>query len=173
MPFYRRLLGRTAALAVLSWLVVALVLHLRAERKLSTQSWSRPDSTGLSRAGIAIAGSKSSNTASASQDDAGNINRRTAVVVAKTASENATWLDEYFPQWEKNIYNVDGRAKKSKKLMNKGRESMVYLRYVIGSYVGFLASTWGQLRWDRGVLILPLLKARILRASCAWTKADS
>jgi hypothetical protein len=132
MSFYRRLPGRTAALALLSWLLVALVLHLRAERQLSTQHWPSSDTTGLSSPGTAIADSASSNTAHTFQADAG---KSTAVVVAKTAFENATWLDDYFPQWEKNVYNVGDRVKKPK-FMNKGRESMVYLRCVIGSNMG-------------------------------------
>jgi hypothetical protein len=53
--------------------------------------------------------------------------RRTAVVVASQASENATWLQEYFPQWEKNIYRVDDPEAPLTVPKNKGRESMVYL----------------------------------------------
>lgn len=53
--------------------------------------------------------------------------RRTAIVVASQASENATWLNEYFPQWEKNIYRVDDPDAPLTVPKNKGRESMVYL----------------------------------------------
>ncbi|KAF2126795.1 hypothetical protein P153DRAFT_70073 [Dothidotthia symphoricarpi CBS 119687] len=60
--------------------------------------------------------------------------RRTAVVVASQASENATWLDEYFPQWEKNIYRVDDPQAPLTVPKNKGRESMVYLTYIIDHY---------------------------------------
>jgi hypothetical protein len=56
--------------------------------------------------------------------------RRTAVVVASQSSENATWLEEYFPQWEKNIYHVDDPSAALTVPKNKGRESMVYLTYV-------------------------------------------
>jgi hypothetical protein len=56
--------------------------------------------------------------------------RRTAVVVASQASENATWLEEYFPSWEKNIYRVDDADAPLTVPKNKGRESMVYLTYV-------------------------------------------
>jgi len=56
--------------------------------------------------------------------------RRTAVVVASQASENATWLNEYFPSWEKNIYRVDDAKAPLTVPKNKGRESMVYLTYV-------------------------------------------
>jgi len=55
---------------------------------------------------------------------------RTAVVVASQASENATWLEEYFPSWEKNIYRVDDPEAPLTVPKNKGRESMVYLTYV-------------------------------------------
>jgi hypothetical protein len=57
--------------------------------------------------------------------------RRTAVVVAAQASENATWLNEYFPEWEKNIYRVDNASAPLTVPKNKGRESMVYLTYVL------------------------------------------
>lgn len=53
--------------------------------------------------------------------------RRTAVVVASQASENATWLEEYFPSWEKNIYRVVNPEAPLTVPKNKGRESMVYL----------------------------------------------
>ncbi|KAH8724088.1 hypothetical protein GQ44DRAFT_740542 [Phaeosphaeriaceae sp. PMI808] len=60
--------------------------------------------------------------------------RRTAVVVASQASENVTWLDKYFPQWEKNIYHVDDPNSRLTVPKNKGRESMVYLTYIIEHY---------------------------------------
>ncbi|KAL5395692.1 hypothetical protein PMIN06_003583 [Paraphaeosphaeria minitans] len=136
MSFYRRLPGRTAALALLSWLVVALVLHLRAERQLSTHD--RSTSAGITSppppGAATSAESRSSNAAIAFQDEAGTRPRRTAVVVAKTAFENATWLDDYFPQWEKNIYSVGDGETKMKIPKNKGRESMVYLSYIIDNY---------------------------------------
>jgi hypothetical protein len=53
--------------------------------------------------------------------------RRTAVVVASQASENATWLNEYFPQWEMNHYRIDDPHAPLTVPMRKGRESMVYL----------------------------------------------
>lgn len=57
--------------------------------------------------------------------------RRTAVVVASQASENATWLTHYFPDWEKNIYRVDDANAPLTVPTNKGRESMVYLTHVL------------------------------------------
>lgn len=56
--------------------------------------------------------------------------RKTAVVVASQASENATWIAEAFPEWEQNIYRVDDATAKLTVPKNKGRESMVYLTYV-------------------------------------------
>jgi hypothetical protein len=56
--------------------------------------------------------------------------RRTAVVIASQRSENTTWLDEYFPEWEKNIYRVDDENAPLTVPRNKGRESMVYLTCV-------------------------------------------
>ncbi|EAT82159.1 hypothetical protein HBH56_106600 [Parastagonospora nodorum] len=67
-------------------------------------------------------------------DDAQFSKRRTAVVVAAQASENATWLDAYFPDWEKNIYRVDDASAALTVPKNKGRESMVYLTYIIDNY---------------------------------------
>ncbi|KAF2686670.1 hypothetical protein K458DRAFT_298200 [Lentithecium fluviatile CBS 122367] len=60
--------------------------------------------------------------------------RRTAVVVASQASEDATWLDTYFPRWEKNIYRVDDLNAKLTVPKNKGREGMVYLTFIIDNY---------------------------------------
>jgi hypothetical protein len=136
MSFYRRLPGRAAALALLSWLFVALVLHLRAEREGSIQfSTLNRISSAVTNPprGAAVAGPKTSSAGRASTDDTGDRTRRTAVVVATTASENASWLDDYFPQWEKNIYTVGDRKAKLKIPKNKGRESMVYLRCVVVS----------------------------------------
>ena len=56
--------------------------------------------------------------------------RKTAVVVASQRGENVTWLDEYFPTWEKNIYRVDDENAPLTVPMNKGRESMAYLTCV-------------------------------------------
>ncbi|KAF2822030.1 hypothetical protein CC86DRAFT_94696 [Ophiobolus disseminans] len=68
------------------------------------------------------------------QVNGGTKKRRTAVVVASQALENATWLNEYFPSWEKNIYRVDDDKAPLTVPKNKGRESMVYLTYIIDHY---------------------------------------
>jgi hypothetical protein len=67
------------------------------------------------------------------QVNAGLKSRRTAVVVASQASENATWLNHYFPSWETNIYHVDDPDAPLTVPKNKGRESMVYLTCVLPS----------------------------------------
>lgn len=72
--------------------------------------------------------------------------RRTAVVVASQASENATWLNQYFPDWEKNIYRVDDPNAPLTVPKNKGRESMVYL-----THVPPLPSLARALTWSAGV----------------------
>jgi hypothetical protein len=68
------------------------------------------------------------------QVNAGLKARRTAVVVASQASENATWLSDKFPTWETNIYRVDDPHAPLTVPKNKGRESMVYLTYVLSSH---------------------------------------
>jgi hypothetical protein len=67
--------------------------------------------------------------------------RRTAVVVASQASENATWLNHYFPAWETNIYHVDDPDAPLTVPKNKGRESMVYLTCVLPGLYSVLALT--------------------------------
>jgi hypothetical protein len=65
--------------------------------------------------------------------------RRTAVVVASQASENATWLNHYFPTWEANIYRVDDPDAPLTVPKNKGRESMVYLTCALPSLYVFIS----------------------------------
>ncbi|KAI8943097.1 hypothetical protein NX059_001128 [Plenodomus lindquistii] len=111
--------------------------------------------------------------------------RRTAVVVASQASENATWLDDFFPHWEKNIYRVDDASAPLTVPKNKGRESMVYLTYIIDNYdslpdnVLFIHPTRYQWHNDDpdydGVpmlrhLQLPYLESEgYVNIRCAWT----
>ncbi|KAI1037335.1 hypothetical protein LB503_008858 [Fusarium chuoi] len=47
------------------------------------------------------------------------------MVVASMKHENVSWLDEYLPEWKKNIYVVDDNKAKLTVPMNKGREAMV------------------------------------------------
>ncbi|KAA8642909.1 DUF3431 domain-containing protein [Aspergillus tanneri] len=55
-------------------------------------------------------------------------------VVASMKDDDVSWLFEFFPEWHKSIYVVnDPKAHLTVKL-NKGRESMVYLTYIIDNY---------------------------------------
>ena len=49
------------------------------------------------------------------------------LVVARMQHEDASWLDQYLPQWQKSIYTVDDPSASLTVPRNKGRESMVYL----------------------------------------------
>lgn len=52
------------------------------------------------------------------------------LVVASQTTDNTTWLRTGFPSWEKAIYLTDAPSNLSVPV-NKGREGMVYLRYII------------------------------------------
>ncbi|KAJ4305821.1 hypothetical protein N0V90_001353 [Kalmusia sp. IMI 367209] len=142
MSFYR-LTARTAALILVAWLMVALVLHLKAERAMQ-KSTRHSTTTSSSIAhklsiidtplGAVDFNSSASFAQSMTGAKAGNSKRQTAVVVAKSKFDNATWLEEYFPQWEKHIYSVDDWTADLTVPVNKGRESMVYLSYIIDKY---------------------------------------
>ncbi|KAF2015062.1 hypothetical protein BU24DRAFT_349002 [Aaosphaeria arxii CBS 175.79] len=122
MPLHRRFTAKKALFTLLVWLFIALVLHLKAEL------WDpAPDPTPASTDNIQTRPAPLVNEIESPE-------RRTAVVVASQRSENATWLDEYFPQWEKNIYAVDDPTAKLTVPVNKGRESMVYLTFIIDNY---------------------------------------
>ena len=54
---------------------------------------------------------------------------RVALVVASQTTDNTTWLEESFPEWEKAVYLTDAPSNLSVPI-NKGRESMVYLTFV-------------------------------------------
>jgi hypothetical protein len=54
-----------------------------------------------------------------------------AFVVASQKKDNTSWLEEYFPDWEANIFVVDDSWAQLKVPKNKGREAMVYLTWVI------------------------------------------
>ncbi|KAL2006898.1 hypothetical protein VTN00DRAFT_9566 [Thermoascus crustaceus] len=56
------------------------------------------------------------------------------LVVASMKHENTAWLLEYFPTWRSSIYVVDDPEAALTVPMNKGRESMVYLTYIIDNY---------------------------------------
>jgi hypothetical protein len=51
------------------------------------------------------------------------------LVVASQTKDNTTWLETGFPSWKKAIYLTDAPSNLSV-AVNKGREGMVYLRYL-------------------------------------------
>lgn len=126
MPIHRRLTARNALIALLAWLFIALVLHLKAELWDSSPAAGSADAPAGNDDVLNGEAQHGSSTKKIGVEKGGE-KRRTAVVVASQASENATWLDEYFPQWEKNIYRVDNKSAPLTVPKNKGRESMVYL----------------------------------------------
>jgi hypothetical protein len=83
--------------------------------------------------------------------------RKTAIVVASQASENATWLQEYFPHWQANIYRVDDPNAPLTVPKNKGRESMVYLTCVAPPRLnsgGLQANVWCAV--TSSIIMIPL-----------------
>lgn len=133
MPFHRRFTARNALIVLLIWLFLALAFHLKDEL------WDKTPGTAVHHPITATPedpktpGQEHSGKKEDGRIGEGKIGtkkpmgRRTAVVIASQKSEDPTWLDEYFPKWEKNIYSVDDSKAKLKVPKNKGRESMVYL----------------------------------------------
>lgn len=145
LPAMPRFSLRNTVVVINILLLTALFLHLKSE------IWDKPSSVAPERVGDSpladevLDGTQTrasgANAAHGkSKELKANVGvkaRRTAVVVASKASENATWLDEYFPEWEKNIYHVDDPQAALTVPKNKGRESMVYLTYIIDNYDNF------------------------------------
>lgn len=61
---------------------------------------------------------------------------RKDLVVASMLGDNTTWLYEQLPDWRKNVFVVDDKTAELTVVRNKGRESMVYLTYVLGFHQG-------------------------------------
>ncbi|KAF2740152.1 hypothetical protein EJ04DRAFT_518942 [Polyplosphaeria fusca] len=119
MPIHRRFTAKNALITLIALLFLALFLHLKAEL------WDRePVVAPVEQDGKEEKAQQSSATGA----------RRTAVVIASQKTEDPKWLDEYFPQWEKNIYKVDDQDAPLTVPKNKGRESMVYLTFIIDNY---------------------------------------
>ena len=58
------------------------------------------------------------------------VERGNALVVASLKGDDVEWLKDVQPGWEKNIYVANDDGEKALRIpKNKGRESMVYLRY--------------------------------------------
>ncbi|KXS96745.1 hypothetical protein AC578_9008 [Pseudocercospora eumusae] len=56
------------------------------------------------------------------------------LVVASLKNENTTWLQATPPDWQKLVYVVDDPEAALTTPFNKGRESSVYLTYIIDNY---------------------------------------
>ena len=69
---------------------------------------------------------------------------RVMLVVASQTKDNTTWLDGSFPDWEKSVYLTDAPSNLSVPV-NKGRESMVYLTYVVPIWMLDLTLTLAKL----------------------------
>lgn len=54
-----------------------------------------------------------------------------AIVAASQSSDNTQWLKDGFPDWDKHIYVTNDHNAELTVPMNKGREGMVYLTYVL------------------------------------------
>lgn len=54
-----------------------------------------------------------------------------ALVIASLKHENTTWMNDALLDWSKSIYFVDDPDASLTTPLNKGREAMVYLTYVI------------------------------------------
>ncbi|KAI9792121.1 MAG: hypothetical protein M1833_001269 [Piccolia ochrophora] len=56
------------------------------------------------------------------------------IVIAKLQKEDTDWVQEYLPDWQHAIYTVDNRSAPLHTDVNKGRESSVYLKYIVDNY---------------------------------------
>ncbi|KAF1962208.1 hypothetical protein CC80DRAFT_487725 [Byssothecium circinans] len=137
MPIHRRFTARNVVLVFFAWLFIVLLFHPRVglwgqETDTTTTA---PVRTHTHEVGNKGSESKHNGGVKFGNDGTKKAGkRRTAVVVASRTSENATWLEEHFPQWEKYIYHVDDATAKLKVPKNKGREGMVYLTFIIDNY---------------------------------------
>jgi hypothetical protein len=129
----RLITARNAVIFVNILVLTALFLHLKFELLDKTASAGGP--AGLTHLPDELYDEQQTNESSPNPKEkplkanGSTKTRRTAVVVASQRSENVTWLNEFFPQWEKNIYRVDDPNVPLTVPKNKGRESMVYLTY--------------------------------------------
>ena len=57
-----------------------------------------------------------------------------ATIVAAMKGDNTSWLHEYFPDWDHNVYVMNDPYAELTVAKNKGRESMAYLSYLIDNY---------------------------------------
>ncbi|KAF3209482.1 hypothetical protein TWF191_000395 [Orbilia oligospora] len=71
-----------------------------------------------------------------SEKPTGGKKHEKTVIMGKTYKEDATWVKEKLPDWRPIVYAVDSRTDKDylHVLVNKGKESMPYLTYLIDFY---------------------------------------
>ncbi|KAJ5908680.1 hypothetical protein N7495_001362 [Penicillium taxi] len=62
------------------------------------------------------------------------IQKHKDLVVASMKNDDTSWLAQFFPDWSRSIYVVDDKSASLTVSRNKGRESMVYLTYIIDNY---------------------------------------
>ncbi|KAJ5688818.1 hypothetical protein N7462_003210 [Penicillium macrosclerotiorum] len=56
------------------------------------------------------------------------------IVMGRTLWEDTDWLEEELPEWQHAVYDVDDPDAEFHVQQNKGRESNVYLQYIIDHY---------------------------------------
>ena len=54
--------------------------------------------------------------------------------MASKKDDDTSWLFDEFPDWHKSVYVVDDKKADLKVPVNKGRESNIYLTYIIANY---------------------------------------
>ena len=57
-----------------------------------------------------------------------------SLIVAAMKGEDTSWLDEFFSDWDRNVYVMNDPTAKLTVAKNKGRESMAYLTFLIDNY---------------------------------------
>jgi hypothetical protein len=56
------------------------------------------------------------------------------LVVASMAGDDVSWLEEFFDTWKRNVYIVNNASAPLTVPINKGREAMPFLTYIITRY---------------------------------------
>ncbi|KAK2742749.1 hypothetical protein FQN55_007690 [Onygenales sp. PD_40] len=111
-PLIRFLKSHRGAISIVSVLVAIFLYFFFVDTTLN----SAPSTTNpLSKSSKAILSSKS-------------------LIVASLKDDDTSWIREYLADWHANIYVVDDPRAELTVPMNKGREAMVYLTYIIDNY---------------------------------------
>ncbi|PTU21207.1 hypothetical protein P175DRAFT_0416648, partial [Aspergillus ochraceoroseus IBT 24754] len=85
--------------------------------------------------------SSSSSSASTSTSTSSQVQNDRVIVVGKLKNEDTDWIRNELPDWQHAIYIVDDPSAPLGVTQNKGRESNVYLTYIINHYSEALPST--------------------------------